>query len=338
LEQLKDRFTGVDDSADLSTFRWDIVDPGGPAVGSANAPAPSEQMEDKPAVGAGGSPSNKLPLKDVKLPIGRGPLKPTRGGGWLRGRSGSSILQNQTRTPAQPSGLRFSSTLESNFAVVIESAAPATFRKPENPPNGTSHIVESSSPAPRRLGRPPKKPSASSQIAAPSPKRIGRPPKALPSGADTLGNSARRKVGRPRIHPLSESKPRGRPRKSVDPKQVSPKFIPFLCEWKGCKAELHNLETLRKHIYTVHNKEQMSGAIVCQWAKCGLTREVRDKRTLQSKVIHEEHDFADMEVFKDHVEKAHLVPFAWHMGDGPRGSTLGIFTPLFHRAQSVNMK
>jgi hypothetical protein len=335
LEQLQDRFTGIDDTADLSTFRWDIIDPGGPAAGSANLSPPPEKMEDKSATGADGSPLNKLGLKDVKLPIGRGPLRPTRGDSSLRGRRGSTLNQTQTRTPAQPSGLRYSSTVESNFAVVIESAARSTL---PNPPNISSDTFDSSSAAPRRPGRPPKKLSPPSELVTPSSKRIGRPPKTLSSGVDTLGNSAGRKVGRPRTHPQSESKPRGRPRKSVDPKLVSPKFIPFLCEWKDCKAELHNLETLRKHIYTVHNKKQMSGAIVCQWAKCGLSREVRDKRTLQSKAIHENHDFADIQAFKDHVEKAHLIPFAWHMGDGPRGSTLGICNFQSDKAQYANMK
>lgn len=337
MEQLKDRFTGVDDSADLSTFRWDMVDPGGLAVGSANASFPCERMEDKSSTGAGDAPSKEIVLKDVKLPIGRGPLRPTRGGSSLRGTRGSSLHRNHTRTPTQPSGLRFSSTIESNFEVVIETTAPSMSIIPNDIPNGTSGAIDSSTTARRRPGRPSKKLSVPSQVATPSPKRTGRPRKAPSSGVLTQGNSTEPKVGRSRIHPLSESKPKGRQRNSVNPKLVSPKFVPFLCEWRDCKAELHNLETLRKHIYTVHNKEQMSGAIVCQWAKCGLTREVRHKRNLELKVIHEDHDFATIETFKDHVEKAHLIPFAWHMGDGPRGSTLGIMSPSVLECRDTNM-
>lgn len=316
LEPLKTRFTRVDDSSDLSTFRWDIVDPGGPPAGSAHMPPSSEEMQNKSSIGAGDSSSSRSVLDGVKLPVGRGPLRPTRGGVSIRGMGGLSLLQTQTRTPAQPSRLRFSSTIESNLAVVIESNAPeASYDRADD--------IDSVSP-PRRRGRLPKDLPATSKLATPSPKRIGRPPKALSSGIGMRGNSSGRKVGRPRIRPLSESKPTGRPRKS-DPKLVIPKFIPFLCEWRDCKAELHNLETLRKHIYSVHNKVQASGAIVCQWAKCGLTRQVHDKSTTEPMFAHEDHEFAGMQEFKDHMEKAHLIPFAWHMGDGPRGSTLGTF-------------
>ena len=328
LEPLKARLTMVDGSSDLSTFRWDIVDPGGPPVGSSNMSTPSE-VQNKSYIGPDDSSSSRAVLGGVKLPVGRGPLRPTRGDGSIRGRGGSSLQQTQTRIPAQPSGLRFSSTVESNFAVVIESTAPETSHDSGHPRKNRPDGIDSASPA-RLRSRPPKNLSATSQLVTPSPKRIGRLPKSLSSGIGMRGNSAGRKAGGPRIHPQSESKPLGRPRKS-DPKLVTPKFIPFLCEWRGCKAELHNLETLRRHIYSVHNKAKAYGAIACQWSKCGLTRQVHDESTPKStpepKFVHEDHEFAGMEEFMDHMEKAHLIPFAWHMGDGPRGSTLGTFPP-----------
>jgi hypothetical protein len=281
------------------------------------------------------SSSRRYVLDSVKLPVGRVSLRPTRGGGSIRGRGRSNLLQSRTLTPAQPSGLRFSSTAESNFAVVIDSTPTDTSdHKHSRSPRLDS--MESSSPAPRR-GRPPKNISAVSQQVTLSPKRIGRPPKALSGGISIRGSSAGRKVGRPRIYPLSKSKPKGRPRKT-DPKPATPKFIPFLCEWKDCKAELHNLETLRRHVYSVHVKAHESDAIPCRWSRCGLTRQVHDESRPNStptsipepKFIHEPHKFVGMQGFKDHMEKAHLIPFAWHMGDGPRGSTLGTFPSINH--------
>jgi len=304
---------------------------------------PAEEVQKKSSIGAGDSSSSRVLLDGVKLPVGRGPLRPTRGGGSIRGRGDSSLQQTETRTPARPSERRFSSIVESNFAVVIDSTAPKrshdSGHRQRNRPDG----IDSTSPALRR-GRPPKNLPATSQLVLPSPKRIGRPPKAISSGIGMRGNLAGRKVGRPRIYPRSESKPRGRPRKS-DPKLVTPKFIPFLCEWRGCKAELHNLDTLRRHIYSVHNKAQASGAIACQWSKCGLTRQVNDASvpkstptsTPEPKFVHEYHEFAGIQEFKNHMEKAHLIPFAWHMGDGPRGSTLGITSsPTFNKMLYAN--
>lgn len=113
----------------------------------------------------------------------------------------------------------------------------------------------------------------------------------------------------------------------VDPKSVVPKFIPFLCEWKNCKAELHNLDTLRRHIFIVHNKNQLSGEVLCEWANCGSHGLVRDKVTLAKMMVHKSYDFKSIESWKGHIERNHLIPLAWHMGDGPRGTTLGRFSP-----------
>jgi hypothetical protein len=65
-----------------------------------------------------------------------------------------------------------------------------------------------------------------------------------------------------------------------------------------CKAELHNLETLRRHVYIVHGD-----SIECLWGKCGR--------------LEEPPEFEEDEGFKEHVEEAHLVPLSWHVGDGP---------------------
>jgi hypothetical protein len=303
-------------------------------VGPANMLTSAEGVLNKSSIGAGDSSSSRVLLDGAKLPVGRGPLRPTRGGGSIRGRGDSSLQQRETRTPARPSELRFSSIVESNFAVVIDSTAPGRSHDSGHPRKNRPDGIDSTSPALRR-GRPPKNLSATRQLVPPSPKRIGRPPKAISSGIGMRGNLAGRKVGRPRIYPQSESKPRGRPRKS-DPKLVTPKFIPFLCEWRGCKAELHNLDTLRRHIYSVHNKAQASGAIACQWSKCGLTRQVNDVSMPEPKFIHEYHEFAGMQEFKNHMEKAHLIPFAWHMGDGPQGSTLGTSSPTFNKMLYIN--
>jgi hypothetical protein len=166
------------------------------------------------------------------------------------------------------------------------------------------------------------------QLPSLSPRRVRRPPKKVYDVTGTLTIPIKRKTGRPRIHPLPESK---RKQTTVDPKSVVPKFIPFLCEWKNCKAELHNLDTLRRHIFTVHNKNQSSREVLCQWAKCGSHDVVRDKITLAKTMVHKPYDFNSIESWKDHTERNHLIPLAWHMGDGPRGSTLGRFNPEQHR-------
>ncbi|ORY56061.1 uncharacterized protein BCR38DRAFT_306975, partial [Pseudomassariella vexata] len=91
-----------------------------------------------------------------------------------------------------------------------------------------------------------------------------------------------------------------------------PGYLSFGCEWqestnKRCPAELQNMETLRKHVYFIHGDAE---PLVCFWGKCG------QQKTPPEFVVKEE--------FRKHVEKAHLVPYAWHAGDGPQNK--GIWT------------
>ncbi|PFH59980.1 hypothetical protein XA68_11594 [Ophiocordyceps unilateralis] len=104
------------------------------------------------------------------------------------------------------------------------------------------------------------------------------------------------------------AKRRGRQAKPPSPPpreiyhRLRPQFVQFLCEWDGCKAELHNLETLRRHVYAVHGGSPFG--CCCRWGKCADTARA----------------LATVDDFRHHVEEAHLVPMSWHMGDGPRNS------------------
>ncbi|KAF5542278.1 hypothetical protein FNAPI_10036 [Fusarium napiforme] len=114
---------------------------------------------------------------------------------------------------------------------------------------------------------------------------------------------ARQAATKPRPHPNGFPKRRGRPPKQPSPPpetiyyQVNAPIFPFLCEWRDCKAELHNLETLRRHVYIVHGDD-----INCLWGECGK--------------LEKPSEFETDEEFKEHIEEAHLVPLSWHCGDG----------------------
>ena len=101
-------------------------------------------------------------------------------------------------------------------------------------------------------------------------------------------------------------KRRGRPPKQPSPppeelyRQLTPQFLAYLCEWKGCEAELHNLDTLRRHVYKVHGG---TGSRSCQWSECGQSAK------LQTSPL-------DERTFRLHIEEEHLVPMSWHVGDG----------------------
>ncbi|KAL6915737.1 hypothetical protein ACHAP8_009488 [Fusarium lateritium] len=138
----------------------------------------------------------------------------------------------------------------------------------------------------------------------------GRPKGSFKKLKDLPGTAAAGRQARqikPRPYPegfVGFPKRRGRPPKpqSPPPREIyyrtNVQFFPFLCEWMDCKAELHNLETLRRHVSKVHGD-----SVECLWGKCGR--------------LERPPEFEDDEGFEDHIKEAHLVPLSWHVGDGP---------------------
>ncbi|KAL7783390.1 hypothetical protein V8C43DRAFT_294447 [Trichoderma afarasin] len=110
--------------------------------------------------------------------------------------------------------------------------------------------------------------------------------------------------------PLGNPKRRGRPPKAPSPlpwqvyRSLPTSFTAFLCEWSGCKAELHNLDTLRRHVSVVHCRK---APLVCCWGKCA-----------QSSQSSAPYQFPNVPSLRAHIEKKHLIPFSWHTGDGPQ--------------------
>ncbi|EPE26651.1 hypothetical protein GLAREA_02564 [Glarea lozoyensis ATCC 20868] len=128
----------------------------------------------------------------------------------------------------------------------------------------------------------------------------------------------------------AEFKKRGRPF-SVNKEFIVPegKYIPFLCEWEGCPAELNNLKTLRLHLNIVHGiRDKSKKDIPCRWGKCAKTHKVQMPLTSDSKASEGSLSqqsggvtFTRIGEWKEHIEEAHLIPFSWHMGDGPADET-----------------
>ncbi|ETR99099.1 hypothetical protein M419DRAFT_47773, partial [Trichoderma reesei RUT C-30] len=136
----------------------------------------------------------------------------------------------------------------------------------------------------------------------------------------TAGRPGRPAKPKPINTPFGHAKRRGRPPKAPSPlpwqvyRSLQTSFVAFLCEWRGCRAELHNLDTLRRHIHVVHCRKE-APPFVCRWGAC-------------AQMPASECAFPNEPCLKEHVEEAHLVPFSWHVGDGPRNSGGPVKHPL----------
>ena len=114
----------------------------------------------------------------------------------------------------------------------------------------------------------------------------------------------------PGLIELSES---SQPRKSKKVKRSPPpKYQIYKCRWKDCKGELHNLETLRKHVR--NHIDELDGDLKCFWSRCGTTKIAgtsTDASALQPL------SFKSETAWERHMDGRHLDHYAWELGDGP---------------------
>lgn len=102
----------------------------------------------------------------------------------------------------------------------------------------------------------------------------------------------------------------------VHPKQGSrnpipdPRYHIYKCEWRQCKAKLHNMATLENHVDIIHARSCSDGYFECHWADCeDLTLDDSDTLVRMR--------FSSHTAWTQHLKSSHLLPIAWRYGDGP---------------------
>ncbi len=215
----------------------------------------------------------------------------------------------------------------------------------------------SQAPSPRPRGRPPgsgkkrgnEQNEGSIPSQAPEPRRRGRPlgskdttPRKRPrSSTGPLRQSSLRNVmtSPGGVAVLIESRPRavekherqnrkdkdaaGKPRQIASAKQKVHHQV-YKCRWSDCPYELHNLQTLRKHVHK-HRESFAEGPFPCYWADCGTINldEVYEK---EDELIRLEFDTDS--AWHTHIDTKHLEAIAWELGDGPSAPPSGEFRYL----------
>lgn len=74
--------------------------------------------------------------------------------------------------------------------------------------------------------------------------------------------------------------------------------------WQHCHAELHNLQTLRRHVTKLHTEKDANGTFRCRWRDCQSTN-------LGTA-------FNSSDAWTNHIEEQHLIVLARKFGDGPQ--------------------
>ncbi|KAI1624061.1 hypothetical protein EDD37DRAFT_397031 [Exophiala viscosa] len=307
----------IDLDSDLSTFDWDAVDPGGP-------PLPQVEVVDVPiapprfqfgkrradislAIDRVVNGESRLPDSDKRhLPA----PAPVNGNSITRqdGFTPRSRLKDLNRPP-RSSTVRGSPAPESdsrNVNSVKRQTRNPSVASPTDPLGQEQRSTRSSSSQLRPSIEVEKSKKMDSAPFFPSGKRRGRPP-----GAKNI---------HPSVRELKATSNQPTQFSVSVPSPSSPSLPLFRCRWKGCKAHLHNLDTLRQHITKVHRPsegERKDYGYICWWRKCRYLKEDKDG------LIHPEKTFDDDSEWLEHIEEDHLYSVAMKLGDGPSTKHIG---------------
>lgn len=109
-------------------------------------------------------------------------------------------------------------------------------------------------------------------------------------------------------------------------------FKVFKCRWKLCPAELHNFETLHRHVIKAHCKLADYGGYPCHWTDCSRSPTKEMKRAAAAsrgpgKVVASRFawDFDTPEQWEAHVLATHLDSVKNEIGVGPFVGPYGAF-------------
>ena len=89
-----------------------------------------------------------------------------------------------------------------------------------------------------------------------------------------------------------------------------PKYQIYRCRWKNCEGQLHNLETLRKHVHS--HMSQFDETFECLWEGCGMTKVTGTSGSERQSLT-----FKSETAWERHMDGRHLDKYAWELGDGP---------------------
>ncbi|KAI4108846.1 MAG: hypothetical protein L6R37_000845 [Teloschistes peruensis] len=264
LENLRDTFKHVNDLSDLSTFRWDLVDPGEPVVAA---------TVERRIVGITDGDGNEADNEDVQGP-----------GSQTVPRTDVDVADTAPKLSGVPHG--------------------STPRQPVATPTSTGTASSGSTSTVKKRGRPPRTKNKHPQPDSITRPRLNTTP-ARPSGLRNIVSSS---GGIAVIIPSPRTV-----------QQTSPVYRVYKCKWENCPAELHNLETLKKHVLKHGEKyAEEGGAIPCLWKGCGqATATTKDEETMDVDMLSQPLEFGTYTIWAKHMSTRHIMDDAWRLGDGP---------------------
>lgn len=331
LEVLRTTLPQVQQDADLSTLRWDLIDPGNPPRGyfrdgtqiyvEEADDEDDEDEEDKRRELSGESTSHHR-VQAPPLTEAINPFKQKRRPGRPPRKSFGPDTTTSPSTPARTVPMTMSVSAPRTGSAGVGYSA---FRS-------ATQYDANGNPIPKKRGRPVgwrKNIHGSAQAQA-------------QSGAN--GHTSPRQLHFKSAEPsaLRHSTPRDHGNRPIQIDSRSPsvtnktnRYQSFKCKWQGCKVELHNLDTLKKHVSKVHRSSiNSSGFIECRWVDCATEVTNQDAMVGMHIEQHEPKSFTTIANWMQHLEQRHFNPLSWELGDGPASGVSGLHNHTSPRAHA----
>ena len=331
LDSLQRQFSAVNYDSDLSTFRWDLIDPGGPPpppppIPETNSPIeitksplrPTPQNRSRMAVVVGGSSSNDKssntaaangvsehqdPKASTPSDVSSGhrffskPQKTPSSAGTpgTKGRVGRPPgAKNKNPRPEKGIPKKTRPSFANQHTPATQDQEDFSRQSKEDPTSGSGNgtpfqpLSNSTPPSRPRIETTPAKPSGLRNVITPADGIAVVIPSRSPSVAGTPSSTSK---GR-RFSDLATLS------NHHAPPPPQPSYAIHKCHWDACPAELHSLETLRKHVRKHRSKRDFKhGPLHCLWEGCYEDGEVGERERLS---------FADEGVWEEHVLRVHV--------------------------------
>ncbi|KAG9682905.1 hypothetical protein KCU95_g13968, partial [Aureobasidium melanogenum] len=233
-----------------------------------------------------GRPRKSLPVTSESVANGKSPAKPAT-------RRHTDVHQRATSSIATDTARKQQTQNMSATPIPDKPVGYAAFR------SQVTEYDENGNPI-KRKGRPVgwrKSIHSKAALAATGESGDGATPKSSAAQRTSRGQAA------PSYAPPKQRRNR-QPKPVVEVKEPEVEFNVYKCEWEDCGAELHNIDTLRKHVLKLHGKKTAEGDYECAWFGCFQEDEVTA--------------FDDMAQWMEHMESQHVKPISRTLGDGPR--------------------
>lgn len=305
LDVLRINVPQVQINSDLTTIRWDILDPGKPPPGyfKDSVQALAEDADDE----EDSEPENHQ-------------ARPRASADLIGGEGGAQARVQALPAATNPFQKRRGRPPKRPLPDVAVEPMPSTSKTQSDSPGNMRASAPRSSPA--GVGY------SSFRVHGPDgqplPKKRGRPigwRKAIHGSPTAISNSTPKKgkgsVNHTPTQPSSlravrtgDNEPIPVESRSPSVANHVPKYHSFKCRWQNCPAELHNLATLKKHVFKMHRKQTMSNTLECLWDVCGEREKGPSSFDLESN-------------WKSHIQQNHFDPLSWELGDGPASGLSG---------------